>query len=99
MSRWSTKIAADPKVVSIDEHHRKWGRFSHSSASFLQLFPVLYVQSDVLLQELHPVVLEDLSDQLTALKCGPHHTETGGVNDYPPELHRQLHLDTKFKHT
>ena len=77
---------AYPKVVSVNKHDRERGGFSHTLAPLLQVFAVVNVQGDVLLKELHAVVLEDLPDQLASLEGCPHHAEACGVDDDPPEL-------------
>lgn len=78
--------STDPQVVSIDEDYREGWGLSYPSAACLQLLAILAVQSNVLLHELHPVVLENLAHQLAAFKRRPDHTETGGVDHDPAKL-------------
>lgn len=79
-------LQTDPQVVSINEDHWKWGRFSHSLTAHLEFLPIFTVQSDVLLYELDTVVLKDLPDKLTSLERSPDHSKTGGVDYNSPKL-------------
>lgn len=69
--------------MAVNEHHREGRHFGDPPASFIQLFPVVTVQSDVLLFEFYPMVLEDLSNQFTSLEGCSHHAKAGCINHHP----------------
>lgn len=83
--------------MSIDEDYRKRRGLSDTSAAHIQLLAIITVQSNVLLHELHPVVLENLAHQLAPLKRRPDHTDTGGVDHDPAKLQSQLRLRDRDK--
>lgn len=72
-----------PEIMAVNEHDGEGRRFRDPPASFVQLLPVVAIQSYVFLFEFYSMVLEDLSNQFTSLKGCSHHAKAGCVNHHP----------------
>lgn len=66
--------------MAINEHDREGRCFGNPTASFVQLFSVVAIQSYVFLFKFYSVVLEDFPNQFTPFKGCPYHTQASGIN-------------------